>query len=705
MPSHGVSAVAAAGSRAGAGVCPALDYTAPMHPPLALCLAGVGLLAHAACAQRLNLGPSSDTPKPGDGVAALALADALDAEAKALRAPAEASYAALRRMAARLLRDGENAGDAGSEAVLAGLTLAGKRTELDTLLAAQDGATRRYIADVIAATDASLLPREVDLLLRDALAPLAPDADPSCGWWTEEDPAPGASPDALRALNDHRFLSDNADTALAQLIELCSIGQSEAAYRRSTAEWAALVAGAARALDEPPAWIDMPARDRLRADVSDHIELIFDAPDIARAGLARTDAIVDIIAATDALDSKHQTRELRDAVNRLAAAPEGDPKREPDAVRAIAETFARALSLLDAASNVPPPNELVRQVRPMLEPLTAAHRRSADNIARLLPDMLGAPDPMTEPGLLAAMNASEATAADLDLPRALTTLLTTWTGDPTRPPPPSTREPVPTQALGALANHVQQLAIATGKPASADAALAQLRDLADLATFAFDMPGERELRRGGESPEWRAVTGNQRGRIEFLLDQARTDWVRTVASDEAPAQTARLRAVAATVELLRDGADVEAMRRAFGRDRDPAINAWPGVELTGTGLDALAANLTADLAALATLTARDNDPDAVLAQAGVMRESHAAALVIARLDRLARARGSAPCTPAAELALGPPADDAAWMLPHRHALATLCRDAFEAATATGERRTLYRTHANRTASDVLVHLR
>lgn len=676
-----------------------------MHPPIALCLAGVALLTHAAAAQRLNLGPSSDTPKPGDGVAALALADALDAEAQALRAPAEASYAALRRMAARLLRDGENAGDAGSEAVLAGLTLATKRGDLDTLMAAEDSATRRYVADVIGATEASILPREVDLLLRDALAPLVADADASCGWWTEEDTAT-LNAEALRALIDHRFLSDSANAALARLIELCTIGESEAAYRRSTAEWVTLVADAARALDEPPAWIDMPARDRLRADVSHHIELLFDSPDAARAGLTRTDAIVGIIAATDALDSKHQTRELRDAVNRLAAAPDGDPKREPHAVRAIAETFARARALLDATSSVPPPNELVRQVRPLLEPLTAAHRRTADNIARLLPDMLGAPDPMTEPGLLAAMNASEATAADLDLPRALTTMLTTWTGDPTRPPPPSTREPVPTQALGALANHVQQLAIATGKPASADAALAQLRDLADLATFAFDMPGERELRRAGESPEWRAVTDNQRGRIEFLLDQARTDWVRTVASDEASAQTARLRAVAATVELLRDGAEIESMRRAFGRDRAPAINAWPGVELTGAGLDALAGNLTTELAALATLTARDNDPAAVLAQAGVLRDSHAAALSVARLDRLARARNAPSCTPAAELALGPPGEGTRdiWMLPHRHALATLCRDAFEAATATGEKRALFRDHANRTASDVLVHL-
>ncbi|QKK06921.1 MAG: hypothetical protein HND58_01275 [Planctomycetota bacterium] len=165
-------------------------------------------------------------------------------------------------MAARLLRDGENAGDAGSEAVLAGLTLATKRAELDALLAAQDAATRRYIADVIGATDASLLPREVDLLLRDALAPLVPDADLSCGWWTEEDAAPSATPDleSLRALIDHRFLSDSANAALARLIELCGIGESEAAYRRSTTEWTALVAGGARA--RRAAGVDRHARPR-----------------------------------------------------------------------------------------------------------------------------------------------------------------------------------------------------------------------------------------------------------------------------------------------------------------------------------------------------------------------------------------------------------------------------------------------------------
>ncbi len=664
------------------------------------------LLSFHTSAQRLDLGPAATTPKPGDGLAALALADLLDNEAKTLRAPDETAHAALRRLAARLLREGENAGEPGSEAVLAGLTLASNRAEFDTLLSAQDAPTRRYIANVIDTTDHSIQPREIDLLLRDALAPLVTNASPNCGWWLDKPattPAATIDTTTLASLLDHRFLSDNATAALAQLIELCESAEREPAYRSTAAEWTDLVASAARALDEPVAWLDMPARDRLRADLSAGLELLFAKPETARASLTRTATLLDIIDATEALDAKRQSRELRDAVNRLVAAAEGDPKRTPAAVRSIAAAYFRALDLLDAEAALPPPASLVRQVRPLREPLSRAHRTSADRLALRLPDLLATPDPMTNPGLLAAINALTRTAADLTLPQTLSTMLTTWTGDPSRPPPP-TREPTPTRELGALAVRVQQLAIATGKPAEADEALAQLRELADIAGFLFHMPGEDELRRGNDSPEWRRVTNNQRGRLEFLIDQTRADWIRAAASDDAPAQTIRLRAIAATVELLRDGAALEAVRRDFARGRPPAINAWPGIELTGASLDVLLLNLRLTLGSMATRAARDDEPSAVLAYTSELRAEYAAAFLIARLNRSARARLSTPCGPAAECALGPPLPDA-WLADYRRNLAIVSRAAFELSTATNPRRTPFYEHANKAAAEVLSTLR
>lgn len=691
-----------------------VDTTRTPHRSLSRCPARLLVslaalfLTPPAFAQGLNLGPSTNTPRPGDGHATLALAEALHAEAEALGRPAEAAHAALRRLAARLLVDGETAGEPGSEAVLAGLTLASKRTELDALLAAADPATRRAVADIIETTDASILPRAVDLLLRDALAPLVADAAAGCGWWLDTDastPDPAPDTEALRKLLGHRFLSDAANDQLTRLITLCEQAQDEPAYRRSAAVWALLVTNAARALDEPPAWLDMPARDRLRADVSQGIEMLFTAQPAAREHLLRTASLADLVRRIDTLDAQVQTRELRDAVNRLIAAPDGDPKRTPAAVRAITATATRAFDLLGAEPA--PAASLVRHVRPLLEPLTRAHRAATDTIIKRLPDILNTSDPMTEPGILAAMNAGTATAADLRIPEILTALLTTWTGDPTRPPPPATREPTPTKELGALGVRVQQLSIAVGKADQADSAMAELRELAELQSFALHMPGEDDLRRDSESPEWRAVTKNQRGRIAFLIDETRRDWILAAANNDAPVQTLRLRAIAATVELLRDGATIETMRRDFARSRAPAINAWPGVELAAPALDALATDLTADLARLTTLAARDNDPQGVLTRAVALREAHTAALVIARLERLAFAREGTACTPAAELAVGTPAESegfAVWMLPHRHALASICRDAFEAATSTNDRREMFIRHANGAAADVLPNL-
>ncbi len=664
------------------------------------------LLSLHAHAQRLDLGPSATTPKPGDGLAALALADLLDNEATALRAPGKAAHAALRRLASRLLRDGENAGQPGSEAVLAGLTLASNRAEFDTLLTAQDAPTRRYITSVIDTTDHSILPREIDLLLRDALAPLVTSASPNCGWWLDEStPAPAATIEtgALTTRLDHRFLSDNATAALAQLIELCQAAEHEPAYRNTAVEWASLVTRAARALDEPADWLDMPARDRLRADLAAGLELLFAEPETARASIARTATLLDIINATDALDSKLQSRDLRDAVNRLVAAPDGDPKRAPAAVNSIAAAYFRTLKLLDAETTVPPPDSLVRQVRPLREPLSRAHRTSADRLALRLPDILATPDPMTNPGLLAAINALTRTAADLALPQTLSTMLTTWTGDPSRPPPP-TREPTPTQELGALATRVQRLAIAASKPAEAADALAQLRELADIAAFVFHMPGEDELRRGGQSSGWPGVTANQRDRIVFVLDQARAEWIRSAASDDASATTARLRTIASAIELLRDGADISVMRRAFSRGQPPAINAWPGIELTQPALDTLAENLNRDLPEIATLIARGDDLSIAESRIEVLREAFAAVRLIARLERVARTRSPTACSPASELALGPPLPNA-WLRLHRHQLATICRAGFEAAASRSATRQQFSKQANTTAAEVLSALR
>lgn len=675
-----------------------------MHLPIVLRLAGVALLAQAAAAQRLDLGSGPAEPKPGEGLATLALADLLEAEAGGL--DEDDAQRSFRQLAATLLRAGENAGPDGSEAVLAALTLAANREQLDRLLRAHDQATHAYIAGVLDAARPTVLPRGVDLILRDALAPLETDTDQPCGWWltsSDDDQLP-QNIATLRTLIDNRRLTDDASAVLTEMVALLDSALGEPAYGRDAAAWGALLAAAAAALDEPPAWLDMPARDQLRADLSTGVVMCLDKPDEARAVLTRTATLRRIVRATEALADAHQSRELREAVNRLGAAAEGDAKRDPAVVARVGETYLRALDLIDADRRIPAQTDLVRQVRPMLKPLIESHRQATGAVVRVLPTILADPDPMTEPGVLAAMSSLAATAEDLRTPQRLSTLLAGWTGDVSRPTPAPGREPLATREAGPLAERVRALGVALGREKEAADALAELRTLADISEFVLDIPGEQELRAGAQSPTWRRITGDQADRLLFLVGQARDTWLRSASTEQSadrrPGDEARLRALAALLPLLRDGAAIEAMRFDWSRKNRPTINAWPGWELTAPGLDALAAGLTPRLAELGALAARADDDAGVLARAARLREDYAAALLCARLDASARNRAAAPCDIAAELGTGAPTQGA-WMVSHRHALAAVCRSTYEAAAAGDESRAVFLAHANRLALPVL----
>ena len=698
---HPPNASGADVSISGAGVSPA--RTRLLFSIIALLCA---ILTATSAAQRLDFNTAPSDPKPGEGLAVLALADLLETEAEDF-AEFDARRA-FRVLAADLLRAGENAGTPGAEAILAALTLAAKRDQLDALLLTHDAATQRYISDLIAETERSILPREVDLLFRDALAPLAADFDPRCGWWTGDAHNIASSladnTATLVALLDNRHLADEASAVLAQMLDLLKTSADHPAYRRDATSWASLLVAASAALNTPPDWLDMPARDQLRADLSSGMVMCLDKPAESRTHLRRTAHLVGIIQTTSLLKDSLQSRELREAVSRLVATAEGDPKRDPDAVARIAETYARALTLIEAEVHAPPPNSLVRQVRPMCAPIADAHQQAAEAIVRLLPTILSEPDPMTNPGVLAAMSSLQQATDDLLIPSNLSVLLSTWTSDPSRPIPAPTREPIATREMGPLAERVRTLGVALSRDKNAADALAQLRALDAIAPPVRELPGEHELRANANSPAWRRVTGNQADRLLFLIDQARDNWLRSSATDRFADRRAddefRLRTLAAVLPLLRDAAALDTMRTNWARKIPPTINASPALELTPAGLDALAGDLTRQAAQLATLTARGDDDAGASARAATLRETFAAALLYARLDAEARIRKLPRCSIVGELGTGA-ATDMAWLVVHRHALAAISRAAFEAAAAEGESRELFLTYANRQALPLL----
>ncbi len=99
----------------------------------------------------------------------------------------------------------------------------------------------------------------------------------------------------------------------------------------------------------------------------------------------------------------------------------------------------------------------------MLEPLAALHRQAAGAMTTLLPGILGEPDPMTDPAILAAMGSLKSASADLAIPADLSAVLAGWDEDPTRPSPAPGREPAATRLMGPLAERVRQLGVRLGQ--------------------------------------------------------------------------------------------------------------------------------------------------------------------------------------------------------------------------------------------------
>ncbi|MBK7403057.1 MAG: hypothetical protein IPJ41_00140 [Phycisphaerales bacterium] len=535
-------------------------------------------LAATAHAQRLNLGGGPAEPRAGEGVAALALAERLEKE----QAPGAAH--AVRALAASLLRSGENAGPAGAEAVLAGLTLAAKREAIDAMLAAAKPEIRDAVAASAAGGAPSVAVRDVDLLLRDAIGPLVQAPGAACGWTGPDDAqassALATASGVVESLLDNRRVDDAAQGPLREMVDLFALAPSHPAYTRSALEWAELLAAAADALAEPPAWLDMPARDQVRTDLSSGAMLCIEKPEQARAVLGRTARVMRIVREIDALAAPRQTRELRDAVNRLAGAAEGSPLRDPAAVARIDEVLAKALGMIDAVTLLDDPTQFVRQTRPMLGPLADAHRRDAETLARLLPGILGSTDPMTDPAVVAAVSALTRTTADLLIPAELTELLVRWPEGVAEPPRVPSREPVVPRATAPLAERIRTLGVALAKPETAGPALAALRALRDVAPSLREFPGERELRAGVNTPAWQRVTGGEIERLGRSIDQARADWLQAEATEQfasaRPGAMARVHALEVGLLLLRDAAAFEQVRLDLPRAVQPVSNSWPG---------------------------------------------------------------------------------------------------------------------------------
>jgi hypothetical protein len=314
---------------------------------------------------------------------------------------------------------------------------------------------------------------------------------------------------------------------------------------------------------------------------------------------------------------------------------------------------------------------------------------------------------MTDPGVLAATRALARSSRDLEIPARLSRMLATWPEGGQEPFEPL-REPAPQRAVAPVAEHIRKLGVALGREGESAAALASLREIDELAEWLLAMPGERDVR-GNEPPAaWRLVTGGQTSRLGFVIEQARDAWVRAHSSDqfeeERAAATAAFRGLAAAMDTLTLGVANESLRLEWARGNGPTINSWPGWEMSRPTSDLIAEGLRDRLGELASVIARADEMPRAVELAAALRADYAAALLFARLESLFPDDQMPTCTAQAELGGGPPLEGA-WLIEHRHALAQVCRSAFEAAAADGELRAKFLAHANREARPVLEALR
>ncbi len=684
------------------------------------CVVAVG----SAAGQILDFGSKPTTPSSGDSRWAIELVKSLKAEQ---REATEAGAQQLRTLAVELIEAGQQAGTTGAAVELVGWTLARHREALDELLAGAPAGVERDIYEQLhthAPVNAGDV-QGVDRLLRDSLGVLLRDEpEIGCGWVALKDHHEVGNqvldavllPDSLDGLVDflidhttQRRLDDQAKAAIAQLIETCRTARGYPAWQPSARQWAGRAArtlAIVQALEEPPVWLNMPARDQLRSDANAALGMMFSDPAKAGEAMDRLSMQWQLIAATEALDAKAQSRRLRDAINAIVNLPEADPRADAHAFETIVQTYLRSLSLLDATGRLPEADAVVRQLRPAYKPLLAMHARSKTAAIPVLPTMLARPEPMNNPAVLGAMQSLEAAADDLAMIGRLNALLTQWSEGIETPQTIPSHSPVATRAMGPMAERVRQLCVGLGKEQTAADSLGALRELASLSAIALVMPGESALRSRRHVKAWQRATGNQQDELLRVLARARKAFVQSFSTDAFADRCAhdalRLRALAAVMQLCHDAALVETMQSDWRASQEPAINAHPAIELTEPAFALLADSLSR-YSAEATAMILDGQDGRVVDRVNEIRKNHAAAIVLARLNAIAQRQGfGKSCSVLTELVMGSPGDDA-WLAEDRGDLSRICTDAMEAQRAGGSTRRLWLDDANRTATRLYDH--
>ncbi len=609
-------------------------------------------------AQLLDLDPPA-AEVLGEQTGAMALRDLLLAQSERLEARDDAGApvrAELRRLSAALLESSR------AVPVLLGRTMAARLPELDALasdprLDAVDRSLvladlRRARSQIPVSTD------QLDRAMRSALARLAHVSGRTSGrtpsgpgWVLNVRADVSGAPTLERAIELLVSLSDDDEYRLAceRLASVAGAAQGRPAYAPAGDRLAQRVRLASVLIDSPPGWVSQEQRQQGGAGIARACALVMD-PATRRVGadlLDRYAGLARLLALGDALDTTNDTRAL---LAKLAASIEGPPGLD------TTEAMSRGLRLAigDPALDRDE-SDLLRQLRPAWRTARREAKLQARAIVPRLAPMLDVDAPLTDPATLATLASASAPTALARTLLSLSDLLDDdESGASARPKAHGDRAKVADRVLALTSN---------------------MDDSAERARRTLELMNE-DLRRA--SALVRAHTdADPLAKISArVYDNTLSAW-----ADEG-ADLIEARAALGRAERLAQWLDAEALVAPLSAG-DALVQRWAGIELSRGAVEIISAGL-AEKVSVAVRLADEGDAARIDRALARLDERYLAIRLLAQLDGRLHELWSGDAKDASvlsELALGPP-PEGAWLLDQRTALATLCMQGEELASAT-----------------------
>ena len=676
-----------------------------------LLLAPALALIDASVAQTLDLdldGAGTAPPSLGLGTYAADLSRIVQQEMKDIAAesvgrdPVAQTIALtsikFRDLAVRLLDQGDDAGPAGSTAVLAGVRLVRGRVEIDALLASiadpqnlegpAHAAVRRYVAPGHAwnTEPDSDDPGALDTALAEHLEPLAvavrllvPGATVN-HWITtsqvRRDPQRPAEPaldellGVLVGMADTTQLSDEGRVALGEVLEKLQRGASFEQFRAQVREYAILLTDALALWSQldTAQWLSDDQRSTCRAIITAAIVQVADKQ-TSRQGVDRLRRLAESRQIIRRISKLHRTaraaapgRSRRDApridmepvTRAFGAVVTADPD-DPGAGSPQVDRLAAILDRMIAYRELSTP-ALTREMRHAWRKLHHDYERTERGILDALPQLATTPGAMSDPALASLVADHRQYLEDL---RRLQSL-PLWQE--------TIRHAAP-RASGPFGGQLRRLIGDLGTPSRRHAAVQAIDRLDRQMKSYFPLPFEQRLIDGDLAAI--IATGGLHEQLAAEIDRQRRVWLAAWGARDPGDEGTRMETLYRLLQIMADSA------RLLEADADAiALDRWGAWELDPATMQRISTDLRNRLR-LASKAAVDHDQGGLAEQVSRIRAGETA-LISALLARLEAPLADLPAGPLSivgQCVVGP--TPAAWLLGQRRELADLCRYTME----------------------------